>query len=179
MFKEENNIKKKKKNTVASSHWRVSLVLRVESGSGCLPSQEEMGTKHDIVASGRDISFSGWHFIGGGWVSRYNLLHPFLAHNQKLPTKSFLLGILQREGGSWFFLGEGVSEPLCFSLGDLVANAKVFRELPAHLLWQVQVLLIKGKLPKSELLLGDVRTPCFSRLYLWKASNDSCTHFTD
>lgn len=44
---------------VASSHYRASLVLGVESGSGCLPCQEEMGSKHDIVASGRDISFSG------------------------------------------------------------------------------------------------------------------------
>lgn len=118
---------------VASSHRRASLVLGVESGPGCLPCQEEMGSKHDIVASGREISFSGWHFTGGGWVSRYNALHPFLAHNQRLPTKSCLVGILQREGGFWFFLGEGVSVPLHFSLGDLKANVKVSRELPVHL----------------------------------------------
>lgn len=148
---------------VASSHCRASMVLGVESGSGCLPSQEEMSTKHDIVASGRDISCSGWHFIGGGWVGRYNLLHPFLARNQRLPTKSFLLGILQREGGFWFFLGEGVSEPLYFSLGDLKANVKVSRKLPVPLPWQMRVLLTKGELPKSKLFLGDIRSPCFGR----------------
>lgn len=165
---------------VASSHCRASPVLGVESGSGCLPSQEEMGTKHDIVASGRDISFSGWHFIGGDWVGRYNLLHPFLASNQRLPTKSFPVGMLQSKGGFWFFLGEGVSVPLCFSLGDLKANVKVSRKLPAHLPWQIEVLLIKSKLPKSELFLGDIRSPCFTRCVSIESKQwRSHAHFTE